>query len=62
MSSATVEIDTDICDNSQNCHAVCPEDVFEIQNGRVVIVRASDCTACFKCVEVCPAGAVTVDY
>lgn len=62
MADTTVEIDTDLCDNTQNCEAVCPTEVFEIRNGRVEVVRASDCTACFKCVEMCPAGAITVDY
>ena len=62
MSGSTVEIDPELCENSQNCEAVCPVDVFEIQNDRIVIVRPNECTLCFKCVEACPAGAINVDY
>jgi len=62
MADATVEIDEDLCDNNQCCEAVCPEDVFEIRNNRVYIVRPDSCILCFKCVEACPAGAISVDY
>lgn len=61
MPGSTVEIDPDLCDNTQSCEAVCPMDVFEIRDGRVVVARSADCSACFKCVEACPAGAVNVD-
>ncbi len=58
---ATVEIDRDVCENSQNCEAICPADVFEIRNGIVEVVRPTECTACFLCVENCPSGAIDVD-
>lgn len=60
--SATVEIEYDLCENNQACEAVCPVDVFEIKDGRVLVVNAAECILCFKCVENCPGGAVTVDY
>lgn len=62
MAGNSVEIDFDLCDNTQNCEAVCPVAVFEIRDNRVEVVRASECTACFKCVEACPSGAVNVDF
>lgn len=62
MAGTTVEIDFDLCDNTQACEAVCPTDVFEIVDGRVRVSQASECTLCMKCVESCPAGAVTVDF
>lgn len=60
--SAIIEIDTDLCDNTQACEAVCPVAVFTIFEGRVVVTSPEHCTLCFKCMENCPAGAVTVDY
>lgn len=60
--SAIIEIDTDLCDNTQACEAVCPEPVFSVVEGRVQIVNRSVCTLCFKCMENCPSGAITVDY
>ncbi len=62
MAGTVVEIDFDLCDNTQACEAVCPTSVFEILDGRVRVAEPSECTYCMKCVENCPAGAVTVDY
>jgi NAD-dependent dihydropyrimidine dehydrogenase PreA subunit len=63
MSSGTViEIDSDLCDNTHACHAVCPEDVFTLVDGRVQVVNRAACTLCFKCMESCPSGAMTIDY
>ena len=58
---AQVTIDYDICDNTQACVAVCPMDVFEIEEGRAVVKYSSECTGCMKCIENCPEGAVDVD-
>ncbi|MBP7148847.1 MAG: ferredoxin family protein [Acidobacteria bacterium] len=60
--AVSVVIDYDSCDNTQACHAVCPVEVFEIRDGTVVVANISECIVCFKCVECCPSGAVTVDY
>ncbi|MFN7964295.1 MAG: 4Fe-4S dicluster domain-containing protein [Acidobacteriota bacterium] len=62
MSAVIIEIDTDLCDNTQACEAVCPESVFLIVNGKITIANKSACTVCFKCMENCPSGAVTIDY
>ncbi|RMF75355.1 MAG: 4Fe-4S dicluster domain-containing protein [Acidobacteria bacterium] len=56
-----VEIDSDLCENSQTCEAVCPEDVFAIENGLVKVVSSADCTLCWKCVENCSSGAIRLD-
>lgn len=59
---STVEIDYDLCENSQNCEAVCPVDVFQIDNNKVLVVKPGECLLCFKCVEACPSGAIAIDY
>jgi NAD-dependent dihydropyrimidine dehydrogenase PreA subunit len=43
------------------CLEVCPEDVFEVVNGVIKVVREESCTGCNLCVENCPQGAITVD-
>ncbi len=60
--STVVEIDYEVCENTQSCEAVCAPGVFEIKGGVVAVVRPNECTACFKCVELCPSGAITIDY
>lgn len=62
MASSVVRIERDLCENEQVCEAVCPTNVFEIDNGRVVVAHPEECTLCFKCAEGCPSGAIELDY
>ncbi len=56
-----VKIDREACENNQICVEVCPEDVFEVRSQRVEVVRPESCTACWLCVQDCPAGAIEVE-
>lgn len=56
-----IVIDTDQCESSGACELVCPEDVIEIRDGRPVVINNLACTSCWKCAEVCIAGAIDVD-
>ena len=56
-----VTIDRDTCENNQFCFEVCPEEVFEIRNQLVVVVRPENCTYCWLCVHNCPTGAVSIE-
>ena len=56
-----VTIDRDACENNQFCFEVCPEEVFEIRNQLVVVVRPENCTSCWLCVQNCPTGAVSIE-
>ncbi len=62
MATSTVSIDLDLCDNEQLCEAICPEGVFRIEDGTVIVAAPSACTLCFKCAENCPAGAIELDF
>lgn len=58
---ANVQIESDLCDNTQACVAVCPMDVFAVDSGRVVVANTSECSLCMYCIENCPEGAIEVD-
>ena len=45
MAGAVVEIDFDLCDNTQACEAVCPTTVFEILEGQVRVAQPDECTS-----------------
>jgi NAD-dependent dihydropyrimidine dehydrogenase PreA subunit len=55
-----VEVDTEKCTGDEECVNVCPVGVFEMQEGKAVVVNEDECLACESCVEVCPSGAITV--
>lgn len=57
----TVKIDYDVCEHSEFCFDVCPEDVFEQHTSQIVVSNPDRCTACYLCVNNCPTGAVTVE-
>ena len=56
-----ISIDSDLCEGSGVCVAVCPENVFEQADGRTTIVNPTACTSCWLCVEQCATGAIDLD-
>jgi len=56
-----VKIDYDLCENTGCCESVCPEDVFEIDRGRTLVVNPAACTNCWFCVDNCVSNAVEID-
>ena len=58
---ADVKINPDHCENNQLCFDICPENVFEIDRGKIKVVKPEECTECFLCIENCPTGAVSIE-
>lgn len=55
-----VEVDVDKCTGDEECVNVCPTGVFEMQEGKAVVIAEDECLGCESCLEVCPSGALTV--
>ena len=55
-----VTVDKGKFDGKGECVDTCPANVFEIQDGKSEPVNMDECLGCESCVEVCPAGAITV--
>lgn len=53
-----VEIDLDLCTGAGECVDVCPEDVYEIVEGKVTVPNIGDCSECAACDGVCPNDAI----
>ena len=56
-----VIVNQSACERSGVCEQVCPEDVFLFENQRTRVIRATNCTYCWICVENCVSGAITLD-
>lgn len=55
------KIDENKCVNAGECYRICPEDVFDLTDGKVTVERPADCTFCEACVVVCPEKAIKVE-
>jgi len=53
--------DKDCCVGCGECVEICPQDVWEIIDGKPEAVRADDCVGCMSCVEVCPNDCITIE-
>ena len=56
-----VQIDYAVCEGHQVCREVCPDDVFEWRNGKMVVAAAENCSECWLCVQNCPTAAVSLE-
>lgn len=58
-----VTIDYDKCKGPEcaECANACPMEVFEIQDGKVVVVHEEECSGCAVCMDVCTTKVVKVE-
>jgi len=59
--SFKVELDPAKCSGCEECIEACTADVFEMRNGKSVVVNAKDCVGCLSCVEICEQEAIAVE-
>lgn len=49
------------CRQCEQCVEICPYDVFETDNGLVVVAHPEGCIECTACVDTCPYDAIVMD-
>jgi NAD-dependent dihydropyrimidine dehydrogenase PreA subunit len=57
---ATIKVDIQKCDECSTCASVCPVGVYEIKEGKSVVVNQDACLVCRACETQCPKSAITV--
>ena len=53
-----VDIDQKKCDQCQKCVEICPKDILEIKNNKLVVTDIEKCTTCKSCMEACESNAI----
>ena len=54
------KVDAEKCVGCGECVGICPMQVFELRQGKAVVVNGEDCLGCDSCVEACESGAIKV--
>jgi NAD-dependent dihydropyrimidine dehydrogenase PreA subunit len=53
-----VEVDLDLCVGAAECVNVCPVEVYDLIDGKVIAESIGECTDCMACQDVCPTNAI----
>lgn len=53
-----IKINANKCDGCKNCIEVCPFNVFEIKDKKVIVKRPENCKGCMACISACPNNAI----
>ncbi|MBD3309886.1 4Fe-4S dicluster domain-containing protein [Candidatus Woesearchaeota archaeon] len=54
-------IDYDKCKVTKTCIDVCPMQVFEEEDEKVVVAKPDECIGCRACEVQCPEQAITIE-
>ena len=52
------DVDKAKCTGCGACMSVCPKDVFELKDGKAIVVKPEECIECNSCVTSCPVEAI----
>ncbi len=52
------KVDKNKCTGCGACVSVCPQNVFELKDGKSNVVRPENCVECNACVDNCPVSAI----
>ncbi len=54
----TIKVDYEKCTGKGECADSCPSSVYEVKEGKAVVVNIDECIECCTCVDVCPENAI----
>jgi NAD-dependent dihydropyrimidine dehydrogenase PreA subunit len=55
-----IVIDETKCTLCGECVKICPNEVYKLEDGRVIVANATDCSNCQSCVSMCEPQAITI--
>jgi DNA-directed RNA polymerase subunit D len=51
---------TEKCDLCKMCVEACPQGIYKMERGKLVVGNENKCTMCKLCIEACDAGAINI--
>ncbi len=61
-SFSQIFVDLSKCNLCLKCIDACPQQLFKIEKGKVIVPDADNCLGCMNCVKVCPMHAITLQF
>ncbi|MGW8271890.1 MAG: indolepyruvate ferredoxin oxidoreductase subunit alpha [Thermodesulfovibrionales bacterium] len=55
-----VVVNAEKCEGCEECVNICPQEVFEMGDGKSVPVNTAECVFCESCLGVCPTSVITI--
>ena len=55
-----VKVDLEKCDGDAVCVDTCPVEVFEIKDGKSIVINNDECIVCRACEVQCPKSAIEI--
>ncbi|GBD99362.1 ferredoxin-2 [bacterium BMS3Abin07] len=55
-----VAVDDVKCEGCEECVNICPQEVFQMSDGKSDPANLSECVFCESCVGVCPSEAISI--
>jgi NAD-dependent dihydropyrimidine dehydrogenase PreA subunit len=56
-----VTVDNDECTGCEECVSICPNEVFQMTDGKSDPHQGSECVFCESCLGVCPSESITIN-
>lgn len=56
----SITIDETKCKVCGECVAICPNEIYKLEDNRIVVGNTGECSNCQSCVAVCTNEAITI--
>ncbi|MEJ2183581.1 MAG: 4Fe-4S binding protein [Nitrospirota bacterium] len=56
-----VTVDAEKCEGCEECVSICPNEVFQMAEGKSDPSQSGECVFCESCLGVCPSEAITIN-
>jgi NAD-dependent dihydropyrimidine dehydrogenase PreA subunit len=55
-----VTINAETCEGCEECVTICPNEVFQMTDGKATPDAGGECENCESCLGVCPSDSITI--